>query len=312
MTKSNLLYAAILSACAVLAPNAIAQPAPTLAHKLEFDAVSIHPSQRKFVMIGTDFLDPVGKMAPPAGGHFSWNIQLVSLISFAYDLRSFQLQRQASQGLPKPFNTAQDGWFAVEARAEGNPTRDDVRQMVRSMLEERFHFAAHIEKREGDVSELVLDKQGLGLKPHAEGDPCTLPPSMTDSARYPHVYPSYEQVKARCGIFNRELTHSGERRLEMLDVTLDQIANTLSAATIMYDGQGLPVVDNTRLQGHYDAVLEYGPPVPPDAASPNASDALGSPPVPVALQKQLGLKLVKQKAQVDVFVIDHIEPPTEN
>lgn len=295
--------------CAVLPNLASAQatPPPVATHKLEFDAVSIKHSQRNFVMIGMDFLDPVSKMAPPPGGLFSWNVQLGTLIVFAYDLHSSQLRQQAYQQVPKPYNDMRTGMLAVEARAEGNPTREDVREMVRSMLEDRFHLAAHIEKREGDEFMLVVDKPGLGLKPHAEGDPCTLPDSVTDVKKYPNAYPPYAQLKAHCGVFNRALSRSGERRLEMLDVTMDQIANTLSQ---MASREGLPVVDSTSLAGHYDAVLEFAPPIPPSAET--ADDAIGVPQFSTALEKQLGLKLVKQKAQVDAFVIDHIEPLAEN
>lgn len=309
MNRIHLLSAAILSAVAILphTVSAQAQPAPTSAQKLEFDVVSIRPSQRKFVLIGLDFLDPVSKMAPPPGGVFSWNIQLPQLIAFAYDLRSPQLQREALQGLPKPYNDFRDGWLAVEARANGNPTRDGVRQMVRSMLEDRFHFAAHIEKHEGDVFMLLVDKPGPSLTPHTEGEPCNLPSTLKDIKKYPHVYPPYDNWIFRCGIFNRELSRSGERRLEMLDVSMDQIANTLSQ---MASREGFPVIDKTGLTGQYDAILEFAPSIPPDVTV--ADDAVGAPGIQTALEKQLGLRLVKQKAQVDVFVIDHVEPPTEN
>src|SRR6185437_7986907 len=109
-------------------------------------------------------------------------------------------------------------------------------------------------------------------------------------------------------VFNRELSRSGERRLEMLDVTMDQIANTLSLWMGMSGGHGLPIMDKTGLNGHYDAVLEFAPPMPPNAE--NADDAVGAPQFQTALEKQLGLKLVKQRGQVDAFVIDHIEPLT--
>jgi uncharacterized protein (TIGR03435 family) len=199
-----------------------------------------------------------------------------------------------------------DGWFTIEARAEGNPTRADVRQMVRSLLEERFQFAAHFEKRDGQVYALVVSKPGLGLKPHPEGAACTLSSSQVDVKRYPHAYPPYKAFPPRCGMFNRELSHIGERRYEMLNLTMPQIADSV--------GSWLPlsVVDQTGLKGSYDAVLDFGP----DQVSPNAdsatSDELGLPPLPVALEKQLGLKLVKQNAKVDVFVIDHIATLSEN
>ena len=209
------------------------------------------------------------------------------------------MRRGAREALPK---WAQEEWYTIEARAEGNPTRDNVRQMVRSLLEDRFQFAAHQETREGQVYALVVAKLGVGLKPHPEGAPCTLP--MPRINEYPNINPSYKAVPAHCGVFNRELSHSGERRLEMLDVTVKQFADSL--------GLGLPlsVVDRTGLAGRYDAVLDFGPDgVPPNAGSP---DEIGLPPLPGALEKQLGLKLVKQNGPADTFVIDHIERLSAN
>lgn len=211
------------------------------------------------------------------------------------------MRRGAREALPK---WAQDDWYTIEARAEGNPSRDDVRQMVRSLLEDRFQFAAHMGKREGQVYALVVARPGFALKPHPEGAPCTLSSSQVDENKFPQVHPSYKLVPAHCGIFNRELSQSGERRLEMLNVTMQQIADSL--------GLGLPllVVDKTGLAGRYDAVLDFGS----DDVSANAdsSNAIGLPPLPGALEKQAGLKLVKQNAQVVTFLIDHIEKLSGN
>jgi uncharacterized protein (TIGR03435 family) len=278
-----------------------AVPSSTAAARPAFEAASVRPGTQDFVLKGTDFLNPASDAAPPPGGLFSWNVQLPWLINFAFDLRSSKARREARQALPR---WAQDDLFTIEARAEGSPSRDDVRQMVRSLLEDRFHFAAHTEKREAQVYAIVVAKPGLGLKSHAEGAPCTLSSSQADENKYPHLSPSYEAVPAHCGIFGRELSPGGEHRLEMLDVTMQQIADSL--------GLGLPLlaVDKTGLAGRYDAVLDFGPDdVRPNADSP---DAIGLPPLPGALEKQLGLKLVKQNAQVDTFVIDHIERLSEN
>ena len=124
------------------------------------------------------------------------------------------------------------------------------RQMVRSMLEDRFRFAAHMGKREGQVYALVV-KPGFALKPHIEGAPCTLSSSQEGENKFPQMQPSYKSVPVQCGIFDRGLSHSGERRLEMLNVTMQQIADSL--------GLGLPllVVDKTGLTGRYDAVLDF-------------------------------------------------------
>jgi uncharacterized protein (TIGR03435 family) len=279
--------------------SASGNPAAGGASKLTFDAASIRPSTQKFFLKGSDFLDPVSGSEPPKGGLFSWNVQLVLLIDFAYDLRGLPVRREAWEALPK---WAQDGWYTIEARADGDLTRADVRQMVRSMLEDRFQFTGHVEKRDGEVFALEVAKPGLGLKPHSEGTPCTLSSSQMDENKYPHAYPPYKGFLPRCGVFNRELSHIGERRLEMLDVSMQQIADSL--------GLPQPVIDRTGLEGHYDAVLDYGPNAVPQ--NPDPSDELGLPLIPTALEKQLGLKLVKQNAQVDVFVMDHIGTLTEN
>jgi uncharacterized protein (TIGR03435 family) len=271
------------------------------AGKLAFDAASVRLSSRKGYLLGFDFLDPVSEKAPPNGGLYSWNLQLRWLIGFAYDLRSPQVARDAWQKLPE---WAQAEWYTVEARAEGNPTRADVRQMVRSLLEERFQFAAHVEKREGQVYALEVGRPGLGLKPHPEGASCTLSSAQVDETRYPHAYPPYKAFPVRCGVFKRVLSHINESRFEMLNVTMQQIADSL--------GPRLPisVIDKTGLAGRYDAVLDFGPEQLP--SNLDSSDELGFPVLQVALEKQLGLKLVKQNAPVDVFVIDHIGVLSEN
>ena len=126
------------------------------AGKIAFDAASVRISTQELPLKGADFLNPAGNAAPPQGGLFSWNVQLPWLINFAYDLRSSQARRLAREALPK---WAQETWFTVDARAEGKPSRDDVRQMVRSLLQHRFQLAAHMEKREGQVYALVVAKQ---------------------------------------------------------------------------------------------------------------------------------------------------------
>ena len=84
---------------------------------------------------------------------------------------------------------------------------------------------------------------------------------------------------------------------------------------------GRTVVDKTGLTGAYDFSLNWTP--DQSMRSPlggrgggapegdAAADATG-PSLFTAVQEQLGLKLEPQKGAVDVIVIDHIDPPTEN
>src|ERR1035437_6676017 len=154
------------------------------ANKQTFDVASVRPGSRN-VFKGGDFLDPVNKEAPPPkGGLFSWNVPVAYMIYFAYDLRSGPVRRGMWEKLPQ---WARDEWYTVESRADGEPSREDVRQMVRSLLEDRFKLVAHAGTHDGQVNVLTVARPGVGLKPHAEGAPCELALPPTNWA-----YPPYK------------------------------------------------------------------------------------------------------------------------
>jgi len=69
------------------------------------------------------------------------------------------------------------------------------------------------------------------------------------------------------------------------------------------------VVDQTRVPGHFDFTLRWGPEQASAAESGEDSEA-EEPPLFTALQQQLGLKLVATKGPAEVVVIDHIERPS--
>jgi uncharacterized protein (TIGR03435 family) len=85
-----------------------------------------------------------------------------------------------------------------------------------------------------------------------------------------------------------------------------------------------PVLDKTGLTGKYDYTLDYtldqavGPPPSP----PGNGTALGAAPsaaseprpdIAVAVQQQLGLRLIPNKAMIDVVIIDKAQKvPTVN
>lgn len=81
-----------------------------------------------------------------------------------------------------------------------------------------------------------------------------------------------------------------------------------------------PLFDKTGLSGGYDFALEYAPSFPGTARmSPEEAAAFAKLypsddglPLPVALQQQLGLKVVPAREQVEILVIDHVERPSAN
>jgi uncharacterized protein (TIGR03435 family) len=83
----------------------------------------------------------------------------------------------------------------------------------------------------------------------------------------------------------------------------------------MQDAQqwlGRTVVDRTNLDGVFDLLLEWTPDT--TAALPTNQEALpvGGPSIFAALQEQLGFRLEATKGRIEVFVIDHVERPSEN
>jgi Protein of unknown function (DUF3738) len=118
----------------------------------------------------------------PTGGRFRASTSLRSYIDFAYKLwPSPELRREFSR-LPKWMT---DDSYTIDAKAAiDNPTKDQMRLMMQSLLAERFQLVVHFEAREVAVFELRLAKAGqLGPKliPHADGPPCDKPAASPGS-----------------------------------------------------------------------------------------------------------------------------------
>jgi uncharacterized protein (TIGR03435 family) len=72
------------------------------------------------------------------------------------------------------------------------------------------------------------------------------------------------------------------------------------------------VIDATGLKGSYDFELNWSP---DDGHAPllnGVPQESTGPSIFTAFQEQLGLKLESRKAPVEVLVIDHVEPPSQN
>jgi uncharacterized protein (TIGR03435 family) len=102
-------------------------------------------------------VDPTnGDHFTPTGGlYVAKNIPLAEFVAFAYKLTNRQLGTFESQ-VPWSLNDL----FDIEARADGNPTKDQYRLMMQSLLADRFKMAIHFETREVPVYALVLAKSG--------------------------------------------------------------------------------------------------------------------------------------------------------
>ena len=83
--------------------------------------------------------------------------------------------------------------------------------------------------------------------------------------------------------------------------TVSTFANVLSG---VLDRE---VIDKTGIQGNFNVDLHW---TPDERADAQLDDA--GPSIFTAIQEQLGLRLESSKGPVEIFVIDHVEKPSEN
>lgn len=193
------------------------------------------------------------------------------------------------------------GWNGVDINAE--------REMLRSLLIDRFKLQAHTEDRLVDGYALVAGKPAAKpkLKRAAPGNRpgCRNGPGAESrSANWKD--PRIENPAA-------------SRLVTCQDVTMAQFAARLSTFTTEENpilSNFPPVVDATGIEGSYDLTINFTPPVMAAAGFPGGgptTDPDGAISIFEALSKQLGLKLEARKVMGKVLVVDHVEEkPTEN
>lgn len=199
--------------------------------------------------------------------------------------------------------------FTIGARApESNPTKDQMRLMMQSLLVNRFGLVIKFQKQSASVFALVLAKPGVtgpNLRPHDQGPPCPAlagPQEVLKPADHP-VYPPM------CDAFTMKRAADGQLLLGSRNTTIALIAHSLPSV----DDLGRPVVDQTGLSGKYDFTLQWlpesnqpsapGSGTQPDAQGPSFSEAL---------KDQLGVELKPTKALIEVPIVTQIHWPSPN
>jgi uncharacterized protein (TIGR03435 family) len=281
----------------------------TAGGKMSFDVVSIR--QNKTGGKSSMNVDPTpGDNFTPTGGlYVARNVGLAEFVAFAYKLTNKQLQSFESD---VPWSL--EDLFDIEARAEGNPTKDQYRLMMQSLLADRFKLTVHFETREVPLYALALAKPGkLGpqLRLHRADDPVCAPSPAT-----PLPKPVNRQFAADAegfplacmGPLGMAPSSPGLFKDGGRDVPMARFAAILTGV----GGVDRPMVDETGIEGTVDYFLEWKQ--GGDTARVDAGSDPGAPgpTFEQALKQQLGIKMVSQKGPVEFFVVDHLEHPSAN
>jgi bla regulator protein BlaR1 len=275
--------------------------------KMSFEVASVR--QNKTGGKSSMNVDPTnGNSFTPTGGlYVAKNIALAEFVAFAYKLTNRQLGTFESR-VPWSLNDL----FDIEARADGNPTKDQYRLMMQSLLAERFKLAMHFETREIPVHALVLVKPGkLGpqLRLHRADDPiCATNAPIPKPGRGGSAADADGFPLAVCGATVRMVPSApGRSKGGGRDIPMTLLADKLGGF-----GADRPVVDETGIRGNVDYSLEsqlQDANLVPGQTS-NSDDS--APDFDEALKEQLGIKMVSQKGPAEFFVVDHIEHPSPN
>jgi uncharacterized protein (TIGR03435 family) len=212
------------------------------------------------------------------GGRLSATAVTVSnLLRLAYRIQPYQLV-----GAPSWISTKR---YDISAKAENTPAPSQ-QTLLRALLKDRFKLAIREETREMPVFALVVARSDGKLGPQ-------LTKSDFDCAAYmagAHPPPQPGRTP-NCA------TAIGMGTLAGKAIPMTQLASSLAPFLSRF------TIDETGLTGSYDVLLTWSADPTPDATAPS---------IVTALQEQLGLKIVSEKAPVKALVIDHIEEPTAN
>jgi uncharacterized protein (TIGR03435 family) len=203
--------------------------------------------------------------------------------------------------------------YSIAAKMPPDTSKANFSLMLRNLLAERFHLTLHIDKKDFPVYELHTVAGGPRMEP--------APPNSDDgSAPFGRNKPPYAYPVRPPGTPLAMRTFDGMVRTAHRQ-TMSQFAEVLGQLVNMANGDGVlavgpaiaHVLDKTVLAGVFDFSLEFaGSMLPTNLANPDGVGN-GGPTLSVALEKQLGLRLVKTNASLDVLVIDHVDKvPTEN
>jgi uncharacterized protein (TIGR03435 family) len=225
--------------------------------------------------------------------------------------------------------------YNIDAKVDcsvGRPSREQLRLMVQSMLEDRFQLKSHLETRELPVYNLVIAKDGPKTKksedqtpaePEDSGPPpllCRSVPAPTPvSQGNPSGPRGFDPRTSRPTMPRGRLFMRGN---PMTGLTISGTAVAFSDFVSLWQRQtGRRVIDKTKLTGLFDFDLSFLPEDPATALGPGGPPVIPPPsstaadPVPsifTAVQRQLGLRLESAKGPVEVLVIESVQKPTEN
>lgn len=229
-----------------------------LAGATAFEVASVKPADPGEANPG----DIPRNMATSPGHFIMRNVPLRYCLEWAWDLKDYEVSG------PDWIKT--DNRYDIVANAPG-ASENDIRLMLRTLLNERFQMKTHRETKILDVYALLPGKGTPKVVEAAENE-------VTQMAPGPGGLKFTKQPISR---FTFLLTRRMDR----------------------------PAIDMTGLKGLYNFTIDLSG----LGFNGKPADDPSAPSIFTTVQENLGLRLVAQKAPIDILVVDHAEKvPTGN
>ena len=196
-------------------------------------------------------------------------------------------------GLPEWANTER---YDIAAKPPIGSTSLQRRDMWRAMFEDRLKLAMHVEERKRDIFTLRLADRDSRLGPQLKRSTIDCKQLPTPSPSKQQGMPTVEDWQTCCGI-------------GIVGATMVSGGTSIDSLALVLASRAGRAIDNvTGLEGLYAFTLTFsrrtGPAIEP--TTDNLPDLF------TAVQEQLGLRLQPGTKLMPVYVVDHIERPSEH
>ena len=264
--------------------------------KLEFEVASVRrvaePPQVAFC------IDPCPPPSATVSGQVTYKGQLmIRLLTGAFQTGGSQIDGPDWLGTER---------YDIAAKVPADTPRAQTWEMLKNLLIDRFHMQYHITQKDFEVYTLEIAKNGPKLKragspidPLPTRPPGRLPLDADGFPILPDGYPGIEDVG-----------HDGVLHLVGRMTSLDDLLGHFRGLLMnqhLFNKTGLTENYDIRLRFDYTQLPRQVGRIDFSGPSEPAPDIFK------ALEQQLGLKLEKSRAPLDVVVIDHLDKiPTEN
>lgn len=185
--------------------------------------------------------------------------------------------------------------FNIDATLPRDVSSKFASEMMQSLLEDRFALKVHREKKQQNVYGLIVGKEGPKLRPFTlNPEPAPEFASLQPGQAMPAGW-----SPPKIASLPRDADGKPAPWFHLKGATMEALARSLSRLV------GERVVDMTNLEGTYEVELVgFAPSLDQqDGTGPSIFDAV----------KDLGLRLERRKAELDVVVVDSAaRKPTEN